>query len=128
MIVDSSALVAISLREAGHGELCAKLLASTKARVSAPTALETGLVLGARSNVDAVELVTRLLHQLGVTVVAFTEAHWREALRAHAVYGKGRHPAALNFGDCMSYATAKLAARPLLAIGSDFAQTDLTLV
>ena len=57
--------------------------------------------------------------------VPFGELHWREAVDAYRRYGKGRHPAALNFGDCMTYAVASLAGEPLLFIGEDFSLTDL---
>ncbi len=60
-------------------------------------------------------------------VVAFSEEHAREAAEAFARFGKGRHRAALNFGDCMSYAVAKLAGQPLLCTGTGFAKTDLKL-
>jgi ribonuclease VapC len=60
-------------------------------------------------------------------VVPFDEGHWREALAAFIRFGKGRHPAGLNFGDCLSYATATIAAQPLLAVGEDFAKTDLVV-
>lgn len=67
----------------------------------------------------------RFLQQFEVEEIPFTEAHWRIATDAFLRFGKGRHPAALNFGDCMTYATAKLAGEPLLFVGNDFAQTDL---
>jgi len=59
--------------------------------------------------------------------VSFGEDHWREAARAFRRFGKGRHPAALNFGDCLTYAVARLAGAPLLCVGEDFPQTDLDL-
>ncbi len=62
-----------------------------------------------------------------MTVVSFDERHWQLSLEAFERYGKGRHPARLNFGDCLSYATAKLAGQPLLCVGNDFAQTDVEL-
>jgi ribonuclease VapC len=61
-------------------------------------------------------------------VLSFGDAHWRIAQSAFVRYGKGRHPAALNFGDCLTYATAYVAGEPLLCVGNDFAQTDLELV
>jgi ribonuclease VapC len=61
------------------------------------------------------------------TIIPFGEAHWRSAVDAYLRYGKGRHRAALNFGDCMAYAVAKLAQQPLLCAGADFAKTDLPL-
>jgi ribonuclease VapC len=60
--------------------------------------------------------------------VAFDEVHASAALNAYSRFGKGRHPAALNFGDCCTYATASVAGRPLLCVGDDFARTDLLLV
>jgi len=63
-----------------------------------------------------------------VTVVPFGQDHWLMAWAAFLRYGKGRHPAGLNFGDCLTYAVAKLSGLPLLCIGGDFAQTDLALV
>jgi ribonuclease VapC len=62
-----------------------------------------------------------------VAVVPFADAHWKAAIDAHRRYGKGRHPAGLNFGDCLTYATAKLAGQPLLCTGRDFARTDLPI-
>jgi len=58
----------------------------------------------------------------------FGDEHWRLAAQAFGRYGKDRHPAGLNYGDCLTYATAKLAGEPLLSLGDDFAQTDLELV
>ena len=60
-----------------------------------------------------------------LTVIPFTEDHWRVAVEAYTRFGKGRHAAALNFGDCLTYAVARLAERPLLFVGGDFAKTDL---
>ena len=62
---------------------------------------------------------------MGISEIPFGPAHWREAVDAYQRFGRGRHPARLNFGDCLSYATAKLAGQPLLFIGHDFSQTDI---
>jgi ribonuclease VapC len=62
-----------------------------------------------------------------IAMVPFGEEHYSAAVEAWLRYGKGRHKAALNFGDCMSYATAKLSNQPLLCSGKDFSQTDLQL-
>lgn len=67
------------------------------------------------------------LRDLSVTIVPFEELHWIEAIEAHRKFGKGRHPAALNFGDCLSYAVARVAGEPLLCTGNDFTRTDLDL-
>ena len=68
-----------------------------------------------------------LVRDFGIVVIPFEAEHARVAAEAFARFGKGRHRAALNFGDCMSYAVAKLAGQPLLCTGSDFAKTDLKL-
>jgi ribonuclease VapC len=67
-----------------------------------------------------------LLRDLDATVIPFSEEDSRLALQAFLRFGKGRHPAALNFGDCLAYATALIANQPLLFVGDDFSQTDLT--
>ncbi|HEX7838922.1 MAG TPA: type II toxin-antitoxin system VapC family toxin [Kofleriaceae bacterium] len=64
---------------------------------------------------------------LGIEVVPFTDAHDGIAVEAWLRFGKGRHPAALNFGDCLTYAVAKVTTRPLFCTGDDFTKTDLEL-
>jgi ribonuclease VapC len=125
MIADSSALVAIALRQQGHEALLEKLLASPGAGIGAPTLVEASIVLSARLARDARPLVARLVQELGLVVVPFGEDHADEAVEAFLRFGKGRHPAALNFGDCLTYAVASLASEPLLCLGEDFARTDL---
>lgn len=125
MILDSSAIVAIALREPGSEELLAKLRAAQVIGVGAPTLTETGMVLSARLGTEPQALLDRFLRDFGVVPVAFGEEHWREALEAFRRFGKGRHPAALNFGDCLSYAVASLAGHPLLFVGDDFSRTDI---
>jgi ribonuclease VapC len=66
-----------------------------------------------------------MLQELGINEIPFSQVHWREAVEAYQRFGRGRHPARLNFGDCLSYATARLAGQPLLFIGEDFIKTDL---
>jgi ribonuclease VapC len=70
-------------------------------------------------------LLARFLDELRVTTVPFAEPHWREALDAFLRFGKGRHQAALNLGDCLTYAIAKVAGLPLLFVGDDFDRTDI---
>lgn len=127
MIVDSSALVAIVLREPGHESLLERLLQDPKPAIGAATLLEAGIVLYARLGTDARPLVTRLLHEGGIAILPVTDAHFGIAMDAWLRFGKGRHPAALNFGDCLSYATAIVADAPLLAVGDDFPRTDCPL-
>ena len=85
------------------------------------------IVLTARLGLLGEPLLTAFVREAGLTVVAFTEEHWRIASDAFARFGKGRHAAALNFGDCLTYALASTSGEPLLCLGNDFAQTDLTL-
>lgn len=125
MILDTSAVVAIALREPGYEELVAKLRAASTLGIGTPTLTEAGLVLSARLGVEPQSLLDRFLRDFGVVPVVFGEQHWREALEAFRRFGKGRHPAALNFGDCLSYAAARLAGHPLLFVGNDFSRTDI---
>ena len=128
MIVDSSVLVAIVLREQGYAEVWQHLADEGASRAGAPTLFEAGMVLRARVGAGARHLLEALLDDLTVEALSFDEHHWPVALDAFARFGKGRHPAALNLGDCLTYAIAKVAREPLLCLGDDFAQTDLELV
>jgi ribonuclease VapC len=125
VIVDSSAIVAIVLRTPGWEDLVARLGAETSAAVGAPTLAETGLVLTAKMGKKATMVLPRFLQEAGLAVIPFAEEHWRVAVEAYTRFGKGRHAAALNFGDCLTYAVARLADQPLLFVGDDFARTDL---
>jgi len=127
VILDSSALVAVLLREPGWQSLLGRIAADETAAVGAPTLAETGLVLTARLGRDAQRLLSAFVREAGITVIPFVEEHARVAVEAYARYGKGRHPAALNFGDCLTYAVARLAGQPLLCVGDDFPRTDLPI-
>ncbi len=127
MILDTSALVALILQEDGYEEL-ARIASEASVRgVGTPSLVETGIVLHGRVGGVARTALERLLADAEVETIAFTERHWPVALRAFARFGKGRHPAGLNFGDCLTYASAAVAGEPLLCLGDDFAQTDLEL-
>lgn len=125
MIVDSSAVIALVLREPGWEELAGKLAAAATAAIGAPTLAETGLVLTAKLGRKAPALLSRFLQEAGLTVIPFAEDHWRTAVEAYARFGKRRHAAGLNFGDCLAYAVARLSGQPLLFVGDDFSKTDL---
>ena len=127
MIVDSSAIAAVVFKEPGHENLLAKMASSDVIAVGAPTLVETGIVLTARLGTSAMGVLGRFVQETAMDIVPFGNAHWREAVDAFERFGKGRHPAGLNFGDCLSYATAKLSRQPLLCVGDDFARTDLDL-
>ena len=125
MILASSAVVALLMREPGHERLLAALAAAPSVGIGAPTLVETTIVLSARLGRDARGLTSRFLDEADVTLVPFTDAHFGTALDAWLRFGRGRHPAGLDFGDCLSYATARVAGQPLLFTGEDFAKTDL---
>lgn len=128
MILDSSAIVTIILREAGSDYVLKELETADSCRVGAPTLVESAMVLTGRLGDDGRTALLSFLQELNVDVLSFSDAHWRIAQSAFVRYGKGRHPAALNFGDCLTYATAYVAGEPLLCVGEDFPQTDLELV
>ncbi len=83
------------------------------------------MVLTIKLKRDGLALVNDFLAEAGVEVVPFTRDHASAAFGAYLRYGKGRHAAGLNFGDCFSYAAAKLAGEPLLFVGNDFGLTDV---
>lgn len=127
MIVDSSAVIAILLKEPGYERLRDCLAASEQVSIGAPTVVESSLVLSARLGRAGKTLLARFLEEAEIEVLEFTADHWMVAADAFIRYGKGRHRAGLNFGDCMTYAVAKLAGEPLLCLGDDFPATDLEL-
>ncbi len=128
MILDSSAMVAVLLKEPGHEALLNHLAENPEPGVGAPTLVETGIVLAARLGPSGETLLARFVQGQELAVIALGDEHWQIAIQAFLRFGKGRHPAALNFGDCLTYAVARLANEPLLCVGDDFAKTDLELV
>lgn len=127
MILDTSAVVAILLREPDHERLVDALAESTRSAIGSPTLAEAAIVLDSRLGRDGESVAREFLEAHEIAVLPFGPRHWAEAIRAFRRFGRGRHPAKLNFGDCMSYATAKLARCPLLCVGEDFLKTDLHL-
>lgn len=127
MILDSSAIVCMVEEEDGFRDLVDAVSAAPGAAVGAPTLFETTIVLIAREGIAGRAALTVFLEENEIVALPFDERHSAIAAEAFLRYGKGRHPARLNYGDCMTYATARLAERPLLCIGEDFARTDLPL-
>jgi ribonuclease VapC len=127
IVVDTSAMVAILTGEPGRGWLTGQLAQADERLMTAPTALELGIVLEARSP-SATGILRRTLRDARITVAPFGDSLAQRALDAWRRYGKGRHPAALNFGDCCSYALAEATGCPLLCVGNDFSRTDLTVL
>jgi ribonuclease VapC len=123
--LDSSALVAVLFAEPGYLDLVDRILEADHVRVGAPTLVETSLVLAGRGRVPVNGAVEELVKELAITVVPFGEAEWHAAVEAFLRFGRGRHKAALNFGDCLAYASAAAAGDTLLFLGNDFTHTDI---
>lgn len=128
MTLDTSALIAVLFSEPGYLDVVESILEADSVRVGAPTLSETSVVFAGRLGRRDGREVEELVKELGVTIVPFGEAEWHRAADAFARYGRGRHKAALNFGDCLAYATAAVAGDSLLYVGDDFRHTDLPAV
>jgi ribonuclease VapC len=125
MIIDTSAMVAI-LDQEPEADRIARALASTPERMlSAATLVEIGIVMQARRGDDGARDLDLLLAKLRVEIVPFTARQADIARKAARHYGRGRHDAKLNLGDCFAYALAKGQSAPLLFKGNDFSQTDV---
>ena len=127
MVIDTSAIMAILLGEAAAGQLVEALEADRTRLVSAATVVETSLVVLGRFGEMGDPQVDRLLRGIGAEVVPVGLEQVAIARDAALRFGRGRHPAALNFGDCFSYALAMESGEPLLFVGEDFAKTDVNV-
>lgn len=128
IVVDTSALVAVITAEPGHEPLLPPLLTHRASRIGAPTLVETAMVLVGRGGPEMRTVLERVVTEYELSVIPFEREHYVVAVEAFRQFGKGRHPARLNFGDCLTYAVARVAGAPLLCVGEDFARTDLDLV
>lgn len=128
MIIDTSAIVASIFREPTAEPISGAIHRARDARIGAPTLAEAAAVMIHREGSNGPSLLAAFLQRKRFDIVSFSDAHWVTAQSAYLRYGEGRHSAKLNFGDCLSYAVAKVSGEPLLCIGDDFAQTDLELV
>jgi ribonuclease VapC len=125
MIIDSSALVAVLRAEPGHDQFVRAIANARRRLIASPTLLETTMVLVGGWQDEIVDRLDAFLSAASIETIPFTADHAAVARRAFLRYGKGRHPAALNFGDCIAYAAARLEAMPLLFKGNDFKLTDI---
>jgi ribonuclease VapC len=128
MVIDSSALLAIFLWEPEREALVAAIERDPIRILAAPTLLETAMVLATRLGEASLRELDLLIATMRAEIVPFDIDDQRVARRAFLTYGKGRHPAGLNFGDCISYAAAMTRGEPLLFKGNDFVQTDVAVV
>jgi ribonuclease VapC len=127
MIVDTSALVAV-LDQEPEAERIVRTLASAAERVlSAANLVEVGIVMQARRGDDGARDLDLLLAKLRIDIAEVTASQADIARKAFRRFGRGRHAANLNFGDCFAYALAKETSAPLLFKGNDFGRTDLTV-
>lgn len=125
MVLDTSAVVAILFDEPERRHLTEAIEANPRRLISAANLLESALLVEARRGEHAGRELDLLMHRAGVTVAAVDANQVEIARDAWRRFGKGRHPAGLNFGDCFAYALAVSAGEPLLFKGDDFARTDI---
>ena len=124
LVVDTSAMMAIVLDEPGAAELAKRLAAHDRPIISAVSVVETSIVAEARLGAVGTILVQQVIREARITTIDVTSETALDALEGWRAYGKGRHPAALNLGDCFTYALAKRRRAPILCTGNDFARTD----
>lgn len=127
LVVDSSVLIAILLAEPDAEHYAKQLALANPVYISAVSILESSIVIQSKEGEQGVSMLDELLCAISPSIIAFDSDQVRLARKAWQQYGKGRHPARLNFGDCCSYAVAKSLGLPLLFQGNDFSQTDLLL-
>lgn len=125
MVIDSSAVIAILFGEEDAERFGAAIEADPTRLMSTATVLEASLVVESELGEEGARELDLLLLRAGIETVVFNEEQLRVARHAFRVYGKGRHPAGLNFGDCFSYALSRTSGEPLLFKGDDFAKTDV---
>jgi len=125
-VVDTSAVVAVLFGEPGGTEIERELVGSP-CIMSAATRVELGIVVEARAGPAGAQLLDELLTRIEMRIEPVDADVANEALVCWRRFGKGRHPAGLNYGDTFSYALARRMGVPLLYVGEDFAQTDLVV-
>lgn len=125
MIIDTSAMVAILAGETDAEHLARLIEQDPTPRIGMPALLEASIVLTRWFGDTAEAALDAFIRESGAEIVPFDLPQLRAAQEAYRRFGKGRHPAGLNFGDCMSYALARVCDEPLLFKGEDFAATDI---
>jgi len=128
LVVDTSAAVAVILGEPGGDEVTAYLQEALARLMPAATRVELGIVIEARLWPGGQDIVDRFLRDARIEIVPVDSELAARAMSGWRRYGKGRHRAGLNFGDCFTYALAEQTGHPVLCTGDDFAATDVTVV
>ena len=126
MIIDTSAIVAILFNEADAKVYAEAISRAISCRISAATFVETAIVVEAQTRNNGSRQLDAFIRRAGITIEPVTEEQAFIARQAFTDFGKGRHPAGLNYGDCFSYALSKASGESLLFKGKDFAKTDLS--
>ena len=125
MVIDSSALVAVLQDEPERAALVAKIAADPVRLLSAANYLEAAIVIDDRLGAAGARDLKLLLVEAAIRIMPVTVEHAELARTAYRRFGRGNHPARLNFGDCFAYALARETGEPLLFKGGDFGQTDI---
>jgi len=128
MVIDTSALIGILFGEPEAEALSRKIANDPERLISTFTALETAIVIEAKKGSTGSHELDLMLHHSKIKIVPMNVRQFEIARIAWRTYGKGRHPAGLNIGDCCSYALAKYSGEPLLFKGNDFSKTDICCV
>jgi ribonuclease VapC len=125
MIIDTSAIIAILFNETDAKKYAQAIAQADSCRVSAATFVELAIVVEAQTKYSGSRQLDAFLRRAGIIIDPVTEEQAHIARQAFTDFGKGRHPAGLNYGDCFSYALAKASGEPLLFKGNDFKKTDI---
>src|SRR4051812_28084060 len=126
MVIDSSALIALLLGEPETEQFVASIAEVSERFLSAASYLETAIVMAGRFGPQGPEKLDRLISELSITIVPFNAEQAHLGIAGFQQFGRGTgHPAALNYGDCFTYALAKLTGQSVLFKGNDFSRTDL---
>jgi ribonuclease VapC len=128
MVIDSSAIIAVLLNEANAAQIAEAIDSGSQRLLSAASLLEASIVIESRKGEAAGRELDLLIYRAAIEVVAVDQDQAEIARIAWRRYGKGRHPAGLNYGDCFSYALARSRGLPLLFQGEDFSRTDIDAV
>jgi len=128
MVIDTSAVMAILLAKPEAEALAKKIISDAKRLMSAFSVLEAGVVIEVKKGEAGGRELDLLIHRAQIEIVNMNSDQVQLAREAWRRYGKGRHPAGLNIGDCCSYALAKYSGEPLLSKGEDFIKTDIKIV
>ncbi len=125
MIIDTSALLAILYQEADALHFVEAIVSAEVSRMSAANFLEAAINIDSIGDAEASRQLDTFIRRAEIQIEAVTHEQAQIARQAYRDFGKGKHPAALNFGDCFAYALARFTGEPLLFKGNDFAQTDI---